>query len=175
MGNIRGVSSLQVLVETVALRDELLLPLSESLFLDLDLLGKALAQAFFFLLELGVVQLAWSCLSKLPCFHLLGAIGFVVRLLGGVDEIKHVGADEDGAELLKIAMVLVLDLGDTPGILTALDDLALVVLHVLLRANNREWHGGHQAAGVGSGVLVVLLYWWLIDLDALGGDDSTNL
>lgn len=34
---------LEVLVESVALRDELLLPLSETLLLDLDLLGEALA------------------------------------------------------------------------------------------------------------------------------------
>lgn len=33
----------------------------------------------------------------------------------------------------------------------------------------------HQAASVLSGSLIVLLDWWLVDLDALGLNDGTNL
>jgi hypothetical protein len=173
--NIRSVSGLQILVEAVALGNELLLPLAEALLLDLDLLGETLAQVLFLLLELGVVQLARTGLAELAGLHLLGTVGLVVRFLGGVDEVKHVGADQDGAELLEVTVVLVLDLRNTPGVLTTLDDTAIVGLDILLGTNNSEGHGSHQAAGVGSGVLVILLHGWGVNLDALGLDDTANL
>ncbi|QBZ58035.1 hypothetical protein PoMZ_02974 [Pyricularia oryzae] len=84
-----GVGVLEVLVETVALGNELLLPLPEALLLDLDLLGEALAQRLLLLLELGVVQLAGPGLAELAGLHLLCAVGLVVQLLGCVDEIEH--------------------------------------------------------------------------------------
>ena len=90
-----GMRLLQILVKAITLSNELLLPLSEPLLLDLDLLGKALPEGLLFLLELGVVQLPWAGLAKLACLHLLSAVGLVVKLLGGVDEVEHVGADED--------------------------------------------------------------------------------
>nr|GFD59742.1 hypothetical protein [Tanacetum cinerariifolium] len=45
-----GVAGFEVLVETVAFCDELLLPLPESLLLDLDLLGEALTESLLLLL-----------------------------------------------------------------------------------------------------------------------------
>lgn len=169
------MSGLEILVESVALGDELLLPLSETALLDLDLLGEPLAQVLLLFLELGVVQLAGPGLAKLAGLHLLGTIGLVVGLLGGVDEIQHVGADQDRTELLEVTVVLVLHLGDTPGILTTLDDTAIVGLDVLLGTNDGERHSSHQAAGVGSGVLIILLNRWGVDLNALGLDNGTNL
>jgi hypothetical protein len=169
------VSGLEILVESVTLGDELLLPLSETALLDLDLLGEPLAQVLFLLLELGVVQLAGSCLAELAGLHLLGAVGFVVGLLGSVNKIQHVGADQDGTELLEIAVVLVLNLGNTPGILATLNDTAIVGLDILLRTNDGERHSSHQAAGVGGGVLIILLNRRGVDLDALGLDNSANL
>lgn len=109
-----GVGLFEVLVEAVALGDELLLPLSESLLLDLDLLGEALAQSLLLLLELGVVQLSGAGLAELARLHLLSAVSLVMQLLGGVDEIQHVSSDKDGSELLEVAVVLVLDLSNTP-------------------------------------------------------------
>jgi hypothetical protein len=169
------VGGLQIFVEAVALGDKLLLPLSESLFFNLDLLGETLAEVLFFLLELGVVQLAWSSFSEFPCLHLLGTVRLIVRLLGGVDEVKHVGTDEDRSELLEVAVVLILDFGNTPGVLTTLYDLAFVVLDVFLGANDGEWHGSRQATGVSSGVFVILFNGWLINLNTLRGNNSTNL
>lgn len=49
------MTGLEVLVQAVALGNQLLLPLPESLLLNLDLLSEALAQRLFLLLELGVV------------------------------------------------------------------------------------------------------------------------
>lgn len=93
--NIRSVGGLEVLVEAIPLCNELLLPLSEPRFLELDLVGKAFAQVLFLFLELGVVELPRSGLTEFPGLHLLCAVRFVVLLLGCVDEIKHVGTDEN--------------------------------------------------------------------------------
>src|SRR4051812_38496458 len=60
-----GMSRFKILVESVSLSNQLLLPLSESLLFDLDLLGESLSQLFFFLLEFRVVQLPWSGFAKL--------------------------------------------------------------------------------------------------------------
>ena len=89
------MSALQILVQAVSLGDQLLLPLPEPLLLDLHLLRKPLAQALFFLLELGVVQLPRASLAELPRLHLLSAVRLVVLLLGCVYEVQHVGADKD--------------------------------------------------------------------------------
>lgn len=127
-----GVASLEILVETIALSDKLLFPLAEALLLHLDLLSEALAQSLLLFLELGVVQLPRAGLTELPGLHLPSAVCFVVVLLGSVDQVKHVGADEDGAKLLEVAVLLVLHLGNTPGVLSALDGAAVVGLDILL-------------------------------------------
>lgn len=170
-----SVGLLEILVEAVALRDELLLPLSEALLLDLDLLGEALSESLLLLLELGVVELSGSGLAKLASLHLLGAVGLIVQLLSGVDEVEHVSSDQDGAELLEVAVVLVLDLGNTPRVLATLDDAAIASLDVLLGTDDGERHGGHEAASVLSSGLIVLLDRGLVDLDVLGLNDRDNL
>lgn len=90
-----SMSSLQILVQTIPLADQLLLPGSESLFLHFDLFGESLSKGLFLFFELGVVKLSRSRLAEFPCLHLLTAVDFVVVLFGGVNEIKHVGPDED--------------------------------------------------------------------------------
>lgn len=169
------MGGLQILVEAVPLGNELLLPLSEALLLDLDLLGESLAQSLLLFLELGVVQLPGARLAEFPRLHLLCAVGLVVLLLGGVDQVQHVGSDQDRAQLLEIAVVLVLHLRDTPGILTALDDAVVLSLHILLGSDHGKRHGGHEAASVGGGVLIVLFDRRGVDLDALGFDDGLDL
>ena len=166
---------LEILVESVSLGDELLLPLSETLLLDLDLLGEALAEGLFLLLELGVVELAGTSFAELAGLHLLGAVGLVVLLLGGVDEVEHVGSDQDRSELLEVAVVLVLDLGNAPRVLAALDDTTVTGLDVLLRSNNSERHGVHEAASMLGSSLIVLLDRGLVDLDVLSLDNRDNL
>lgn len=152
-----SMALLEILIKTVALRDELLLPRAEPLLLDLDLLREALAESLLLLLELGVVQLPRAGLAELPSLHLLCAVCLVVVLLGRVDEVEHVRADQDGAKLLEVAVLLVLDFGDAPGVLAALDGAAVVGLHVLLGADDGEGHGGDEAAGVVQGGFVVIL------------------
>lgn len=127
-----GVGLFKILVETVTLSNELLLPLAEALLLDLDLLRESLAQSLLFLLELGVVELLGTGLAELAGLHLLRAVRLVVELLCCVDEIQHVSADQDRPELLEVAVVLVLDLGNTPRVLAALNDAAVAGLDILL-------------------------------------------
>jgi hypothetical protein len=170
-----GVGALQILVKAVTLADELLLPLSESVLLDLDLLSESLPQALFLFLELGVVELPWSGLSELPGLHLGGTVSFVVLFFGGVDQVKHVCSDQDRAELLEIAVVLILDFRNTPGVLAALDNAAVTSLDILLRANDSEGHGCHQAARMLGGGFIILLNWWGIDLNSLCLNDGPDL
>lgn len=134
---------LEILVETIALGNELLLPLAEALLLDLDLFGETLAEGLLFLLELGVVELSGASLAKLASLHLLGAVGLVMQLLGGVNEVEHVGTDQNGSELLEVAVVLVLYLSNAPRVLAALDDAAIASLDVLFRADYGKRHGSH--------------------------------
>lgn len=166
---------LQILVETVALGNELLLPLPETLLLDLDLLGEPLSESLLLLLILGVVELSWAGFSKFAGLHLLCAVCLIVKLLGGVDEVEHVSANQDGSELLEVTVILVLNFGDTPRVLATLDNAAVAGLDVLLGSDDSERHGGHQTAGMLGGGLIVLLNWRLVDLDALGLDDSSDL
>ena len=170
-----SVSLLEILVESVALGDELLLPLAETLLLDLDLLGEALAQSLFLLLELGVVELSGTGLAELASLHLLSSVCLVVKLLGGVDEVEHVGSDENGSELLEVAVVLVLNFGNTPRVLTSLDDASVASLDILLGTNDGEGDSGHQAAGVLGSSLIVLLDRRLVDLDVLSLNNGGNL
>lgn len=169
-----GVGLFEILVEAIALGNELLLPLSESLLFDLDLFGETLAQSLFLLLELGVVQLAGTGLAELASLHLLSTVSLVMQLLGGVNKIEHVGSDQDRSKLLEVAVVLVFDLGNTPRVLTALDDAAIAGLDILLGTDNGEWHGSHEASGVLGSGFVIFLDRGLVDLDVLGlnnGDD----
>ncbi|KAI6755223.1 hypothetical protein HG531_004329 [Fusarium graminearum] len=170
-----SVSLFEILVEAVALGNELLLPLSEALLLDLDLLGESLSESLLLLLELGVVELAGTGLAKLAGLHLLGAVSLVMQLLGGVDKVEHVCSDQNRAELLEVAVVLVLNLGDTPRVLATLNDAAITSLDILLGTDNGERHGVHKAASVLGSGLVVLLDRGLVDLDVLGLDDRDNL
>jgi hypothetical protein len=167
----RGMCALEVLVETVSLTDELLLPLSEPLFLDLDLLGESLSKCLLFLLEFRVVQLSWSCLAKFSSLHLLCSVCLVVSLFRSVDEIKHVCSDQDRSQVLEVAVVLVLDFRNTPRVLSAFHDAAVGRLDILLAADDGEGHSLHELLRVLSGSLVILLDWRLVDLDALCLDD----
>ena len=167
--------ALQILIQAITFTDKLLLPLSETVLLNLDLLSEPLSEVLLLFFELGVIELSWSRLAELAGLHLLSAVGFVVRFFGGVDEIQHVSSDENGAEFLEVAVVLVLDLGDSPGVLAAFDDTAIAGLDVFLGADDSEWHSCHKGSCVLGGSLVILLNGWCVDLDALGFNDSADL
>ena len=87
----------------------MLLPLPEARLLGLDLLGEALAERLLLLLELGVLELARLLLPKLARLHLRLPVVLVVQLLRGGDQVEHVRADEQRAQLAEVAVLLVLD------------------------------------------------------------------
>jgi hypothetical protein len=84
-------------------------------------------------------------------------------------------SDQDGAELLEIAVVLVLNLSNTPRVLTTLNNTAITSLDILLGANDSEGHGVHKAAGVLGSGLIVLLDRGLVNLNVLGLNDRDDL
>jgi hypothetical protein len=90
----------------------MLFPLPETGLLGLDLLGEALAESLFFLLELWVVRLLDTRFVRLASLHLLQAVVLVVLFLSSVDEVEHVGADEQRTELAEIAVGFVLNYND---------------------------------------------------------------
>ena len=121
----RAVSQLEVLVQAIALRDQLrpdasafhphmgwvthvLFPLPEASLLRLDLLGEPPAELLLLLLELGVVELLHLALAILARLHLLLAVILVVTLLSSRDKVEHECADEQRAQLAEVTVILVL-------------------------------------------------------------------
>ena len=149
----------------------MLFPLSETGFLGLDLFGETFAELLLFLLELGVVHLLDLWLPKLPRLHLLLSVILVVKLFGRRDQVQHVRPDEERAQLAEIAVVLVLNLGNTPKVLTALDNAPIRGLNILSGADNGERHGIGEHAGMLCSSLVVGLNRGLVNADALCGDN----
>lgn len=170
-----------------------LLPLPKACFLRLDLLGEALAEGLFFLLELGVFELARLLLAKLAHLHLSLAVVLVVELLGHGDQIKHVGTDQQRAQLAEVAVVLILNygrvvsvdctarrrkkrtLGNTPQVFAPLDNPAVRRGHVLRGTNDREWQRRDKYTGVLGRSLIIGVDGRLVDTDALGRNHFTNL
>ena len=121
----RAVSQLEVLVQAIALRNQLrpdasasnprmrwvthvLFPLPEAGLLGLDLLGEPPAELFLLLLELWVVELLHLALAVLARLHLLLAVVLIVALLSSRDEVEHECPDEQRAQLAEVAVILVL-------------------------------------------------------------------
>ena len=74
-------------------KTNVLLPLSESSLLTLDLLGEALTECFLFLLEFGIVGLLHSGFAELPGLHLLLTVVLIVDVFSCGDQVKHMRAD----------------------------------------------------------------------------------
>jgi hypothetical protein len=87
----------------------MLFPLPETSLLGLDLLGEAFAERLFFLLEFRIVRLLDASLAKLASLHLFQAVVLIVLFLSSVDEVEHVGADEQGTEFAEVAVGFVLN------------------------------------------------------------------
>lgn len=69
--------------------------------------------------------MATTSAALLESEQLLGTEGLVVDLAGGLDQILEVGASQEVAEVDKFAVVLILDIDDTPAVLTAANLLAI--------------------------------------------------
>ena len=85
----------------------------------------------------SAATVATSGAALLECQQLLGAEGLVVDLGGRLDQILKVGAGQEVSQVDELAVVLVLDVDDSPPVLAAADLLA-VDDDGLLRADNGE-------------------------------------
>ena len=87
----------------------MLLPLPEPGLFGLDLLSEALAQRLLLLFEFRVLELAGLLLAKLAYLHLSLPVVLVMHFLRRRNEVEHVRADEEGAKLAEVAVLLVLN------------------------------------------------------------------
>lgn len=77
------------------------------------------------------------CAALLQCKQLLSTESLVVDLGGGLDKVLEVGSEQKVSQVDEFAVVLVLNVDDTPAVL-ATTDLLAIDNDVLLRANNRK-------------------------------------
>lgn len=81
------------------------------------------------------VAAAASSTALLESQQLLSAESLVVDLAGGLDQVLEVGTGQEVAQVDELAVVLILDVDDTPAVLTATNLLA-VDHNGLLTTNN---------------------------------------
>jgi len=87
---------------------------------------------------------------------LLGPETFVVHLAGRLNEILQVCSGQEVAEVDELAVVLILDIDDTPTVLTSAYSMA-VDGDGLFTANDSEWNDGLNLGVDGSLLRVVLV------------------
>ena len=170
----------------------MLLPLPEPGLFGLDLLSEALAQRLLLLFEFRVLELAGLLLAKLAYLHLSLPVVLVMHFLRRRDKVEHVRADEEGAKLAEVAVLLVLNwcsrvktgperrdvvhtLSNTPKVLATLHDTTVLRRHVLSGADDGVRDRVRQDTGMLSGGLVIRVNGGLVDADALRLDDVPNL
>lgn len=77
------------------------------------------------------------CAALLQCKQLLSTESLVVDLGGGLDKVLEVGSEQEVSQVDEFAVVLVLNVDDTPAVL-ATTDLLAIDNNVAFRANNRK-------------------------------------
>lgn len=85
----------------------------------------------------AAARVATGGAALLQSQKLLGTEGLVVDLAGGLNQVLQVGAGQEVAQVDELAVVLVLDVDDTPAVLAAANLLA-VDNDGLLTADNGE-------------------------------------
>ena len=82
-----------------------------------------------------------SCGVLLQCVELLSTEAFIVDVTCCFDQILKMSSGEEVAQSNEITMSFVLDIDDTPSVLTTSNNLALDI-DILFRSNNSEWDEG---------------------------------
>jgi len=72
----------------------------------------------------SATSMSSSCAALLKCQKLLGTERLVVDLRCRLDQVLEMGAGQEVSEVDEFAVVLVLDVDDSPSVLTATDLLA---------------------------------------------------
>ncbi len=110
---------------------------------------------------------------------LVGTVVFIEGVVGMLLELLHVGADEHLAQLDEVAVLLVVDLDGTPGVLTATDSTSVGGLDLVGGTDNSKRNLGHDLVVLSNGLLIVeLVTGPFEDLDTMVldvGQDLTDI
>lgn len=91
-------------------------------------------------------------------------------------QLFHVSPDEHLAELDKVAVILIVNLDDTPGVGAATDVTTIRSLDDFIRTNNSERNLAGDFLGLSDGLLIlVLVSGRLENVDVVVGNISKNL
>lgn len=154
---VTGVELLLALLELALLLGDLLL--EDHLHLELHLGELLLVQRALLLLLNGRVDLFEDArvLGDAHGSELLGAVVLVEEIVGVLLQLLHVRANEHLAQLDEVAVLLVVDLNDTPGVAAATDLAAFGSGDLVVGADNSERHLGHDLVVLGDSLFVVKL------------------
>ncbi len=138
------------------LRDLLL---EDHLHLGLHLGELLLVQGALLLLLDGRVDLLEDAgiLGDTHSDELVRSVVLVEGIVGMLLELLHVGADEHLAKLHEVAVLLVVDLNDTPGVTTAANLAPVGVCDLVVGADNGERNLGQDLVVLGDGLIVIEL------------------
>jgi len=100
----------------------------------------------------------------------------IENVIGVLPKLLHVGADEHLAELDEVAVLLIVDLNNTPRVSTATDLTTIGSRHDLVRANNSKWNLAGNLLGLCQRLLIlVLVRGGLEYVNLVEGDIRENL
>ena len=171
-----GVQLLFTLLQLALLLSNLLL--EYHLHLSFHLGKLLLVQAALLLLFDSWVDLlehTWI-LSNTHSGELLGTVVLVESVVGVLLELLHVCADKHLAKLDEVAVLLVVNLDDTPRVTTSADLAAIGAGDLGSGTDNSEWNLGQYFVVFGNGLVIIKLVTWpLKDLDVVEFDICKDL
>jgi hypothetical protein len=144
--------------------------LEDHLHLGLHLGELLLVESALLLLLDGRVDLLEHAgvLGNTHLGELVRAVVLVEEVVGVLLELLHVGADQHLAQLDEVAVLLVVDLDDTPGVATTTDTAAVGGGDLGVGTNDGEGNLGHDLLVLGNSLLIVkLVAGTLEDLDGV--------
>ena len=171
-----GVELLFALLELALLFVHLLL--EDHLHFGLHLGQLLLVQSALLFLLHGRVDLLEHAgvLRHTHLNELVGTVVLVQEVVGVLLELFHVGADQHLSQLDKVAVLLIVDLDDTPGVATATNFATVSSGHLVVGTDNSEGNLGHDLLVLGDGLLIVeLVAGTLEDLDGVVLDVGKDL
>ena len=142
-------------------------------------LGKLLLVqcALLFLLDswVDLLEYAWI-LSNTHSGELLGSVVLVESIVRVLLELLHVCSDQHLAQLDKVAVLLVVDLDDTPWVTTSSDLTPICAGDLRGGTNNRERNLGHDLVVLGNRLVIIkFIARTFEDLDVMVLDICKNL
>ena len=174
-----GVQLLFTLLQLALLLGNLLL--EDHLHLSLHLGKLLLVQAALLLLLDSWVDLlehTWI-LSNTHSGELFGTVVLVESVVSVLLELLHVGADKHLAKLDEVAVLLVVNLDDTPWVTTSADLAAIGAGDLGSGTDNGKWNLGQDLVVLGNSLVIIkFVTWTLEDLDVVEldiGKDLANL